>query len=323
MWWSAHAGLTPDGTVQAVWAALDGLVPSKKGSWGPPGRDVLRAAQDLDAGLESATADVVLAWWQESQDAAYGVLLRMEKAKLEGVTLTSQTGRTPRLRPPKFRLLPEVTPDGVRFMDTPEPFQAELLRHAQKLHCGHAGLLLDLTRLQAPVRPDDPADDLDFVWCMRVVLPRPPEPPVTGAPPKYHNMEHAVRKGSPATSLHQLPRPPVSTLPGFGLRCWWVSWRTSPPEPQPAAVGGAPPLPRQETPGVAGAQQQAGHAGALPAAAGDGTRAGSEGQPRRTPTSRPPRALCLPAANVWPDAGLGLPLAAGHQPWGSLVGRLG
>ena len=53
---------------------------------------------------------------------------------------------------------------------------------------------------------------------MRAALPRPPEPPVAGAPPTYHDMEQAVQKGSPATSHDELPRPLVSALPGFGLR---------------------------------------------------------------------------------------------------------
>ena len=52
---------------------------------------------------------------------------------------------------------------------------------------------------------------------MRAALPRPPEPPVAGAPPTYHDMEQAVRKGSPASSLDELPRPLVSAVPGFGL----------------------------------------------------------------------------------------------------------
>ena len=71
----------------------------------------------------------------------------VEKAKLAGVALTSQTGRALRLEPPKFRLLTEVSPDGVRFPGTPEAFQEELLRQAQELHYGHAGLPLDLSRL--------------------------------------------------------------------------------------------------------------------------------------------------------------------------------
>ena len=144
LWWSAHAGLSSDGTVQAVWAALDALVPSQKDSWRLPARDVQRAAQDLDAGSGSATPDAVQAWWQERQDAAYRALLRVQKAKLEGVALTSQTGQTLRLRPANFRLLTEVSPDGVRFSETPEAFQAELLRQAQEQHCGHAALRLDL-----------------------------------------------------------------------------------------------------------------------------------------------------------------------------------
>ena len=142
----------------------------------------------------------------------------MEKAKLAGVALTSKTGRTLRLRPPKLRLLTKVSPDGVRFVETPEALQAELLRQPQGLHCGRAGLPLDLSRLRAPVRPGDPTDDPDCISRMRAAPPRPPEPPVAGAPPTYHNMEQAVKKGSSAMSLDQLPRPLVSALPGLGLR---------------------------------------------------------------------------------------------------------
>ena len=192
--------------------------PSRTLATPPPDRDVLRAAQELDAGAGSATADAVQAWWQERQDAAYGVFLRVEKAKLAGVALTSQTGRALRLRPPKFRLLTEVSPDGVRFPGTPEAFQEELLRQAHEPHHGHAGLPLDLSRLQAPLHPGGPTDDLDFISRMRAALPRPPEPPVAGGPPTYHDMEQAVKKGSPATSLGELPRPLVSAVPGFGLQ---------------------------------------------------------------------------------------------------------
>ena len=68
------------------------------------------------------------------------------------------------------------------------------------------------------MHPGDPTDDPDFISRMRAALPRPAEPPIAGAPPTYHDMEHAVKKGSPATSLVELPRPLVSALPGFGLR---------------------------------------------------------------------------------------------------------
>ena len=112
----------------------------------------------------------------------------------------------------------DTAPQAARFPDTPEAFQEELLRQAQELHCGHAGLPLDLSRLHATVRTGDPADDPDFIWHMRAAPPRPPEQPVAGAPPTYHSMEQAVKKGSPATSLDELPRPLVSALPGFGLR---------------------------------------------------------------------------------------------------------
>ena len=145
LWWPAHARLTPDGVVRAAWTTVEGSVPSWKDSWRPPDRDVMWAAKELDEGVSSVTADAVHAWWQERQDTVYATLVRVEKAKLEGVALASQTGRALRLRPPKFRLLTEVSPNSVRFPETPEAFQAELLCQAQELHCGHVDL--DLTRL--------------------------------------------------------------------------------------------------------------------------------------------------------------------------------
>ena len=110
-----------------MWAALDGLVPSHKDSWRHPDRDVVLAAEELEDGAGSATEDAVQAWWQHRQDALYGALVRVEKTKLRGVALTSKTGRTLRLRPPKFRFLTEVSPDGIRFPNAPEAFQEELL----------------------------------------------------------------------------------------------------------------------------------------------------------------------------------------------------
>ena len=80
-----------------MWAALEGMVPSQKDLWRLPYRNVLRAAEELDASVGSATADDVKAWWLEHQDAAYGALLRVEKAKLAWVALTCQTRRAVRL----------------------------------------------------------------------------------------------------------------------------------------------------------------------------------------------------------------------------------
>ena len=51
--------LTPYRGFQAVWTPLDGLVSSQKDSWRPPDRDVLQAAQELDEGARSVTADAV------------------------------------------------------------------------------------------------------------------------------------------------------------------------------------------------------------------------------------------------------------------------
>ena len=57
LWWLFQARSTPDGTIQAVWSALDGLVPSQKDSWRPPDQEVLRTARVLDEGAGSETAD--------------------------------------------------------------------------------------------------------------------------------------------------------------------------------------------------------------------------------------------------------------------------
>ena len=50
------------------------------------------------------------------------------------------------------------------------------------------------------------------------LLPSPRTPPVAGAPPTYREMELAIKKGSLAASLDELPRPLVSALLGFDLQ---------------------------------------------------------------------------------------------------------
>ena len=224
----AHTRRTPNGTVQAVWAALEGLVPSQKDSWRPPDRNVLRAAKEPDAGVGSATADTVQAWWQERQDAAYRALLRVDKAKFARVALRSQTWQVLRLRPPKFRLLNEVSTDAVRSPGTLEAFQEELLRWGQERHCSPPGPLAP----PGPMHPGGPIDDLDLILRMRAALPRPPEPPVAGAPPTHHDMEQSVKKGSPATSLEELPRPwylPCRASACGSWRVFWRPWHQGPP----------------------------------------------------------------------------------------------
>ena len=129
-------------------------MPPQKASLRPPDRDVL-AAQELDPG-----------WRQRTRSRPGGTSAKTRRSwptcvwrrpNWCGWPLTSRTGRTLRLWLPKLHLLSEVNPNGVRFLDAPEAFQEELLRQAQELHCGHEGLSLDLLRLQAPVRPGDPA----------------------------------------------------------------------------------------------------------------------------------------------------------------------
>ena len=136
-----------------------------------------------------------------------------------------------------------------------------------------------------------------------------------------------MKKGSPATSLNELPRPLVSVLPGFGLRVLVsVLEALTSGDPQRAALAGPPLLPCQEAPGVAGAQQRTRHAGALPPATGDGRCARSLVHPLRAPARHPPGALRLSAAIVGSIPGPGLPLAVGrlgHPARGGVVRRLG
>ena len=72
---------------------------------------------------------------------------------------------------------------------------------------------------------------------MQAALLRPPELPVTGAPLTYHKMELAVHKGSPATSLNELPQPLVLAPRVDILRHLGVQ------DAQPPALGDPAPLP--------------------------------------------------------------------------------
>ena len=138
-------------------------------------------------------------------------------SKLQGLSLTAQTGRILRLKPTKFRLLAEVSLDSVRLPDMPEGFQAELLQQAQELHCGHASLPMDPSWLVVPADPSNPADDPYFVSCQRGAMPWPPGPLVAGAPPSFHDLVQAMGKGSQAMSLEELQHPLVGALPGYTL----------------------------------------------------------------------------------------------------------
>ena len=109
-------------------------------------------------------------------------------------------------------------PPAARFLDPPEALREEILRRAQDLHCSHAGLPVDLSHLQAPVHPGNLIDYPDFISRKHMALPRLPEPSVAGAPWMYHALEHAVKRGSTATFLDDMPRPLVSAVTSFRLR---------------------------------------------------------------------------------------------------------
>ena len=55
---------------------------------------------------------------ERKQDNAYAVLLWVDQSKLQGLSLTAHTGRALMLNPTKFRLLTEVSADGVHLQDT-------------------------------------------------------------------------------------------------------------------------------------------------------------------------------------------------------------
>ena len=87
---------------------------------------------------------------------------------------------------------------------------------AQEVHCGHASLPIDPSQLVVPADPSDPVDD-PTLSRMRGAIPQPLELPVAGAPPSYHDLVQVVGKGSPATSLKELPRPLMGSLSRYTL----------------------------------------------------------------------------------------------------------
>ena len=103
--------------------------PSIPGCHGPrclvhAGGPSARTAQFLVPARQGHTASGPRhgSWWQVQQYNVHAALLPIDRSKLQGLSLTAQTGCVLRLT--------VVSPDGVQFPDTPEGFQAELLRHA-------------------------------------------------------------------------------------------------------------------------------------------------------------------------------------------------
>ena len=129
LWWSVHARVAPSATNLGVWSALEGLVPEPCDSWRPPNRDALHAARAPDHGTGAEGAVAVPAW-PAQLDNVYAPLLHVSHSKLQGLSLTAQTGCALRLKLAKVPLKTAASPDGLRSPNTPEDFQAELLRQA-------------------------------------------------------------------------------------------------------------------------------------------------------------------------------------------------
>jgi hypothetical protein len=67
------------------------------------------------------------AWWRGRADDAFTTLLRLDKRRLPGVNITSQTAAALRIAPKTVRPITRVSPDGRSFPHEPADFKAEVL----------------------------------------------------------------------------------------------------------------------------------------------------------------------------------------------------
>ena len=68
------------------------------------------------------------AWWRRRADESACIALRLEQAKLRGVSITSQTTRSLRLSGARVLPITSISPDGVTFPREPAAFRDEVAR---------------------------------------------------------------------------------------------------------------------------------------------------------------------------------------------------
>lgn len=217
LWWAAAADMPPDHTIALCWDAMTGNIPPRRAAHPVTGGRPLDPA-DMHNHLTDAGVEAAAAWWQAQADDAFIAQLKLDKLRLQGVSITSQTAAALRLKVRKMMPLDKVSPDGVRFPTDPADFRAEVLRQARELYAGRAGAGMDTDKLLQPQPRCNPSRDTpDLVSCMQMADPDLLPLAQLDAPPSAAELGSALQSGSDATALDELPRPLLRLLRGHGL----------------------------------------------------------------------------------------------------------
>ena len=112
-------------------------------------------------------------WWDDRSNEAFTTLLRLERHRVAGVNITSQTGHALRLTAKKVQSLDQVRVDGIHFPDDRVEFLAEVHRQGREPYGGRTGLRMDVWRLAAGASLGAPflRDTPDFETRMCSVIP--------------------------------------------------------------------------------------------------------------------------------------------------------
>lgn len=198
--------------------AISGTIPAAAQRWSVDGDAVLALRAQLQPGL--AAPDTLQSWWAERADDALTTLLRLDDARLSGVSITSQTTRALRLHPQKFSQVAAISADGVEFPTEPSAFRAAVLEQARDLYGSRPGLRMDLSRLHPGILADSPPAEADSPP-YRTQMQRLLNPDYLGtpldAPITVQEFRRLLHRGSSATALDEMPRPLLQHLPAHGL----------------------------------------------------------------------------------------------------------
>ena len=173
LWWAVSASLEGDAVILAAWEAMRGMVPRRRRVTVVSQDLSLRAAEDLAAAGGCPDVSAVRQWWDDRSNEAFTTLLRLERHRVAGVNITSQTGHALRLTVKKVQSLDRVSADGIHFPDDRAEFLAEVHRQGREPYGGRAGLRMDVRRLAAGASLGAPflRDTPDFETRMRSVIP--------------------------------------------------------------------------------------------------------------------------------------------------------
>jgi hypothetical protein len=98
LWWATAAGLSPDSTVLLCWDGLRRSIPVPRRRWRADMTAVLSAADALQADGEPGISEESLSeWWARRNEEALISMLRLDRRRLLGANITSQTGAALRL----------------------------------------------------------------------------------------------------------------------------------------------------------------------------------------------------------------------------------